>query len=76
MTQALNLFWYMFNKFLVLVFDDFAILPNITIGWIVISAFVLSLIMGSILNIPNNIRFNKQYEGHSIKSKKGVNTNG
>lgn len=76
MQNAINLFWYMFNKFLVLIFDDFEILPNVTIGWIIISAFVLSLIMGSILNIPNNIRFNKQYDGHPIKSKKGVNTDG
>lgn len=76
MQNAINIFWYMFNKFLVLIFDDFEILPNITIGWIIISAFVLSVIIGSILNIPNNIRFNKEYDGHPIKSKKGVNTGG
>lgn len=70
MQNAINLFWYMFNKFLVLIFDDFEILPNITIGWIIISAFVLTVIIGSILNIPNNIRFNNPY-GKNIYVKKG-----
>lgn len=70
MQNAINLFWYMFNKFLVLIFDDFEILPNITIGWIIISAFVLTVIIGSILNIPNNIRFNNPY-GKNIYAKKG-----
>lgn len=62
MSQAINLFWYMFNKFLVLVFDDFEILPNITIGWIVISAISLGVVIASILNVPTNIRFNKTRE--------------
>lgn len=62
MTQAINLFWYMFNKFLVLVFDDFEILPNVTIGWIVISAISLGVVIASILNVPTNIRFNKTRE--------------
>lgn len=62
MAQAINLFWYMFNKFLVLVFDDFEILPNVTIGWIIISAISLGVVIASILNVPTNIRFNKTRE--------------
>lgn len=76
MTQAINLFWYIFGKFNDLIFNQFAISTNVTVGWIIIAAMIFGILITNILNIPNNIRFNKQYRGEPIKSRKGTNTHG
>lgn len=76
MTNAINLFWYIFQKFNDLIFNQFQIQQNVTVGWIIIAAMIFGILITNILNIPNNIRFNKQYNGHLISSKKGTNTHG
>lgn len=73
MSDALNIFRYILNKFIQLIFSDMTIENGVTIGWVIISIVVMGVLASSVLNIPNNIRFNKRYEGRPIKSQKGVN---
>lgn len=76
MDNAISLFNYIFNKFLSMIFVNFQISNNVTLGWVIISIIVMGILINSILNIPNNIRFNKKYNGRPTKSVKGTNTNG
>lgn len=52
MTQALQIFWYIFQKFNSLIFDQFQIANNVTVGWIIVSAIVMLMIVKTLLNIP------------------------
>lgn len=52
MTQAITEFWKIFTQFNTLIFDEFEILPNVTVGWIIVSAIVMLMIVKTLLNIP------------------------
>lgn len=76
MAQALDLFRYVLTKFINLIFTDLQIENSVTLGYVIISIILMGIIINSILNIPNNVRFNKKYNGERIKSVKGRNVNG
>lgn len=52
MSQALTYLYEIYTEFLDLVFNEFELFENVTIGWIGIVIIVMSMIMISILNIP------------------------
>lgn len=54
MNQALQVFWYIFQKFNNLIFNDFEISSNVTIGWIIVSAIIMLMITKTLLNIPSS----------------------
>lgn len=76
MENAINLFNYIFQKFIHMIFNDFEIQSGVTIGWIIITVILFGMLINNILNIPNNVRFNKKYNGRPVKTQKGTNVNG
>lgn len=76
MSDAISLFNYIFGKFVTMLFNDFEIETGVSVGWVIIAILIFGMIISNILNIPNNIRFNKKYNGRPVKSVKGTNVNG
>lgn len=52
MSQALTYLYQIYTAFLDLVFNQFELFSNVTIGWVGIVIIVMSMIIVSILNIP------------------------
>lgn len=52
MSDALTYLYQIFQIFLDLIFNQFELFPNVTIGWIGVVIIVMSMIIVSILNIP------------------------
>ena len=52
MANALTYLYQIYSAFLDLVFNQFELFANVTIGWVGIVIMVMSMIIVSILNIP------------------------
>ena len=52
MANALTYLYQIYSAFLDLVFNQFELFQNVTIGWVGIVIMVMSMIIISILNIP------------------------
>lgn len=52
MADALTYLYQIYSAFLDLVFNQFELFQNVTIGWVGIVIMVMSMIIISILNIP------------------------
>lgn len=59
MSEALEYLYYIYDKFVYFVFNTMAIDTGITYGWIVISIFIFSILIRSVLNLPRGIRFRR-----------------
>lgn len=51
MTDALSIIYYVFNKFIDLLFNKFEIFPNVSIGWIMVSIIIISIMITNILSV-------------------------
>ena len=59
MSEALTYLYYIFNKFNTFVFNDAVMFTGVTVGWVVVSIILFSMIIGSLLNIPRGVgKFN------------------
>lgn len=67
MNEALNYIYYIFNSLIALLFNLY-IFDNVSIGMIVIVIFIFSILIRSILNIPNGL-VNSLSRSYSNKSK-------
>lgn len=54
MQDGLNIIYYIFNKFITLIFDNFEIVPNVTIGWIIVSIIIISIMITNILSVAKS----------------------
>lgn len=70
MIDALNYIYYFFNSIISLLFNLY-IFDNVSIGMIVIVVFIFTILIRSILNIPNGL-VNTISRSYSNKSKKEV----
>lgn len=52
MSDAINLVFYIFNKFIDLLFNKIQIIDGVYLGWIIIVVFIFGIIFNSLLNIP------------------------
>lgn len=52
MSEAINLVFYIFNKFINLLFNEIQILEGVYLGWIIIVVIIFGIIFNSLLNIP------------------------
>ena len=59
MSTALGYLYNIYTAFLDIIFNQFAISTNVTIGWIFISIIIFGLMIQSILNIPKGVSFKK-----------------
>lgn len=57
MTEALGYLYYIYDKFIDLVFNRLEITENVSIGWVIISVMLFSMLIRSILNLPRGVRF-------------------
>lgn len=54
MTNALNFIRYIFNKFIVLIFDDFTIINNVSLGWIFVVIILFSIMISNIISVARS----------------------
>lgn len=52
MSDAINLVFYIFNKFSNLLFNEIQILEGVYLGWVIIVVIIFGIIFNSLLNIP------------------------
>lgn len=52
MANALTYLYQIYTAFLDLVFNQFELFTNVTLGWVAVVIMVMSMIIVSILNIP------------------------
>ena len=50
--DATNIVIYMWNKYLNLMFNDLSFDGGVTVGWIIIGIFLISMLLGTILSRP------------------------
>lgn len=60
MSEAITYLYYIFDKFVDFVFNVMSIESGVTFGWIVISIFIFSILIRSVLNLPRGIRFSRR----------------
>lgn len=71
MQTALNNFYYLFNSLINLVFNDFEILPNVTLGWVCIGILIFGILITSLLNLPNRVPHKSISETRGVSVKQG-----
>lgn len=54
MTDALNIIYYIFNKFITLLFDDFTMFNNVSIGWVLVVIVIISIMISNILSVAKS----------------------
>lgn len=52
MSQAINIVFYIFNKFINLLFNEIQILEGVYLGWVILVVILFGIIFNSLLNIP------------------------
>lgn len=52
MSQAINVVFYIFNKFINLLFNEIQIVEGVYLGWVIIAVIIFGIIFNSLLNIP------------------------
>lgn len=52
MSDAINVVFYIFNKFINLLFNEIQIINGVYLGWIIIVVIIFGIIFNSLLNIP------------------------
>lgn len=77
MVDALDLMFYSFYKWIVYVFNDFSFSYanyNVSFGWMIIAAIVISMIVSSILNIPSKLPSEAFYSrsGRIVRDKRNT----
>lgn len=52
MSEAINIVFYIFNKFINLLFNEIQILEGVYLGWVILVVIIFGIIFNSLLNIP------------------------
>lgn len=55
MTEALSYIYYIFNKFIVWIYDEAVLFPGVSLGWIISDGIVFAMLIRSLLNIPESL---------------------
>ena len=54
MINALDLIRYIFGKFISLLFDDFTLFTNVSIGWIMVAIVIIAIMISNILSVARS----------------------
>lgn len=54
MNDALTIIKYLFTKFINLFFNDFSIFSNVSLGWVMVSIFIISIMISNILSLARS----------------------
>lgn len=60
MSDAITVFYYVFNKIYNFLFNQAIIETGVSVGWIFVTVVVFGLLIRSILNLPSGILSRKQ----------------
>ncbi len=52
MSDAINIVFYIFNKFINLLFNEIQIIQGVYLGWVLLVILLFGIIFNSLLNIP------------------------
>lgn len=63
MAQALQYLYDIYSVFLDLIFNQFEITQNVTIGWILIVVIVFGLMITNIMNMPKSVNIKRSKNG-------------
>ena len=64
MSDGINLIYYIFNKFIITLFDTFTIATNVSIGWIIVVIVIMSIMLTNILSVA------RSSQSHQIEREK------
>lgn len=54
MSDGITIIRYIFNKFITLLFDNFIIVTNVSIGWVMVSILIIAIMISNILSVARN----------------------
>lgn len=54
MTEALNFIYYIYDKFVDLVFNRLEFFNNVTVGWVAVGCFIFGILIKSLLALPRS----------------------
>lgn len=54
MQDALTIIYYIFNKFITLLFDNFTMFNNVSIGWVIVVIVIISIMISNILSVAKS----------------------
>lgn len=57
MSDAIEVFYYIFTKIYNFLFNEAVIQPGVSIGWIFVTVVIFGLIIGNILNMPSGLHY-------------------
>lgn len=63
MNQALQYLYDIYSVFLDLIFNQFEIIQNVSIGWIMIVIIVFGLMINNIMNLPKSVNVKRSKNG-------------
>lgn len=55
MNQAIELVYYIYKSLLDFLFNEAAIVPGVTLGWIMISVIVFGILVSSFIVVPKGV---------------------
>lgn len=71
MNTALDVFYYIWDKLLSLVFNDLQIAPSVTVGWVLIAIIIIGFVTANILSVPRQVSANLYYGVSRYGTRKG-----
>lgn len=74
MSEALTYIYYIFDAFIDCIFDDLEIFPGVTIGWVLVSVILFSLLIRNVLNMPRGMGSFDKFREHKWEVNTGKGT--
>lgn len=71
MSEALAYLYYIYDKFVDLIFNRLEISNNVSIGWIIVSVIIFSILIRSVLNLPRGMSSFDKFREHEWKVNTG-----
>lgn len=77
MTDALTIIYYIFDKFIDLIFNGLQIANNVSIGWVLVVITIFAILIKNVINLPKSMTSFEKFRSHSIEtSKYNINSKG
>lgn len=67
MNEALAYLYYIYDKFVDLIFNRLEISNSVSIGWIIVSVIIFSILIRSVLNLPRGMSSFDKFREHEYK---------
>lgn len=64
MSTALTYLYTIFDRFIAFIFNDMNIVSGVSVGWVIISIFIISFVLSNLLIIPSGIEGRKEHKKH------------